>query len=131
MKNDVMTTHRLDFLCADGIGAHKYFIIGTCQGQWGSTWDSYYILSVINSDPGNGHLEDVFQWFEHSCKRDSKNLLVLEILNSRFYCHLLKRGFIPLDTDGDNVIKVFNQQKYETLLKTGNEIILPVTLKCI
>lgn len=64
-------------------------------------------ISVINSQPGNGHLDDVFQWFESSCKRDKKALIVMELMNERFKKHLLeKRGFS--DMGKDNVIKIIN-----------------------
>jgi len=98
--NAIITTHNLDFLSAeDEFLGTLNFKIGTCVGQWGSTWDSYYILTVINDQPGNGHFDDVLQWFEYSAKRDNKNLIVLELWNERLYFHLLiKRGFIPLDT---------------------------------
>lgn len=140
-NNACQTTHNLDFEVAEspynifgdifGSG-HKLFRVGTCNGQWGSTPDSYYILSVINEEKGNGHLTDVFEWFEFSCKRDNKNLLVLECINEDFYLHLLsKRGFIPLDDKGNNVIKVFNKKKYKQLKKKGNEIINAKTLQCV
>lgn len=101
------STHNLDFLAAPykeglldtGIKL-KLFKVGTCEGQWGSDPETYYILSIINKVPGNGHLQDVFDWFEHSCKRDKKNLMVLEVENKRFKKHLIKkRGFVPYQKD--------------------------------
>lgn len=137
MQNAIVTTHKLDFEAAYspydifGDNGHKMYRVGTCDGQWGSTKDCYFILSILNKQPGNGHVQDVFEWFEFSCKRDNKNLLVLECMNERFYNHLLsKRGFIKLDEKGDNVIKVFNKKLYKKLLKNGNEIIAPKTLCC-
>lgn len=125
-----MTLHNLDFEVAEK-EPFQLFRVGTCNGQWGSTRDSYFILSIINEVPGNGHLEDVFQWFETSCKRDKKNLLILEIMNERFYLHLIsKRGFKPLDKKGENVIKIFNQKAYELLKQRGNEILMAGSLKC-
>lgn len=124
------TTHNLSFEVAES----KYgtlYRIGTCEGQWGSTSDSYYILSVINNEPGNGHLDDVFDWFENSCKRDGKNLLILECLNEEFYKHLLsKRGFIALDANKENCIKVFNKKSYRRLLRKGNEMLSAPSMKC-
>lgn len=133
MENQLKTTHDLDFeVCENSGYQFPLFRIGTCSGQWGSTRDSYFILSVINDKPGNGHLDDVFEWFEFSCKRDNKNFLVLECMNEKFYQHLLsKRGFIPLDDKGSNVIKVFNQKKYKQLRKNGNEIIQAKTMQCV
>ena len=52
---------------------HKMFRVGTCEGQWGNTEDSFYILSVLNKEQGNGHFDDVLEWFENSCKRYNKN----------------------------------------------------------
>lgn len=137
--NAITTKHNLNFEVAEspynafdvGTG-HKMFRIGTCEGQWGSTHDSYYIISVKNSCRGNGHLDDVFEWFEYSCKRDNRNLIVVECMNKNFYRHLLiKRGFFPLDSGGDNCIKVFNIGLYDKLKKDGNEILIAGTLKCV
>ena len=137
MENVIQTKHKLDFgvaqshcnIFGDGF---LLFQVGTCEGQWGSTKDSYFILSIKNRQKGNGHLDDVFEWFEHSAKRDEKNLMVLECMNKRFYRHLLaKRGFVPLDAKGENCIKIFNLKKYKRLLKNGNEIINKGTLTCV
>lgn len=91
------STHELDFEVADWYAdpEMKLYRIGTCEGLWMSTPESYCIISVISSQPGNGHLDDVFEWFENSCKRDGKSLKVLELFNERFEHHLKnKRGFI-------------------------------------
>jgi len=131
MDKPFQSTHNLDFLNADDI-PYNHFKIGTCAGLWGSLPDSYYILSVVNDQPGNGHLTDVFEWFEQSCKRDEKNLLVLEVMSERFFMHLTsKRGFVPLDSNGENVIKVFNYPKYRKLLDEGNAIIQKGSLSCV
>jgi hypothetical protein len=131
MITPFQSSHKLDFLNADDF-PYSLFKIGTCNGQWGCLKDSYFILSILNDEPGNGHLDDVFEWFENSCKRDGKNLLVLEIMNERFYTHLTsKKGFIPLDDQGDNVVKVFNFKAYQHLLENGNEIIQKGSLTCV
>ena len=78
----------------------RKFKVGTCEGLWGSDDITYYILSIINTERGNGHLQDVFDWFESSCKRDKKNLIVLEIWNERFKKHLIeKRNFSSYKDD--------------------------------
>lgn len=141
--NAIQTPHNLNFESCEseyslayslvfGGAQHRLFRVGTCEGQWGYTGDSYYILSVINKFPGNGHFEDVLAWFEYSCKRDNKNLLVLECMNKNFYQHLVtKRGFIKLDELQENCIKVFNHKLYNKLLSKGNEIIKRGTLTCV
>ncbi len=141
MDNAVVTTHKLDFEVSDSPYVkcfpdwakldHKLFRVGTCDGQWTSTEDSFVIISIANRKPGNGHLNDVFEWFEWSCRTAGKNLLVVELLNDSFYRHLIKkRGFVPLDKEKMNCIKIFNKKKYRHLLKKGNEIIIPGILKC-
>ena len=103
------STHNLEFLSRewhplgvvgflDGDGWQE-FKIGTCCGQWRAVNGAYEILSVINETPGNGHLQDVFDWFENSCKRDKRDLVILEVWNEKFLKHLIeKRGFeqIPM-----------------------------------
>lgn len=80
------------------------FRVGTCGGLYRATDKSYDILAISNESPGNGHLNDVFEWFENSCKRDRKKLRVLEVWNENFKTHLLtKRGF-KLESK-DNLVK--------------------------
>lgn len=89
--------HELLFLSSvePFLGGDFYeFEVGTCHGLWRATEHSY-ILAIVNDEPGNGHLDDVLAWFEHSCRRDEKRLRVLEVLNERFKNHLIeKRGFV-------------------------------------
>lgn len=105
------TTHKLDFLSAHwdnpfNTDGWKVFKIGTCHGQWMDAGATYDILSVINDTPGNGHFEDVLEWFEHSCKRDKRSLRILEVWNKDFGKHLIeKRGFTK--EKGSNLIKRF------------------------
>jgi len=85
--------------------------VGTCTGIY--CWDekSYMILAVGNDKEGNGNLQDVFDWFENSCKRDKKHLMVLEVWNKRFMKHLIeKRGFMPCG-DTEHVIKFLEDIK--------------------
>lgn len=81
------------------------FQIGTCHGLWKCKNRQYQILAIDNDEPGNGHLDDVFEWFENSCKRDGYNLVIQELWNLGFKKHLIeKRGFKPLGKD--NLIKI-------------------------
>ena len=109
MNNAIQTKHNLDFEACPWDLNPKFalFRIGTCEGQWFSTPESYCIVAVINNEPKNGHLEDVFQWFEYSCKRDKKSLRIMEFFNQRFKRHcILKRGFKEVKGTND-VIKKF------------------------
>lgn len=122
MKNAIETTHKLyfcvcewspvidiDMLCSMlGIPEDKpypdidwvMFQVGTCNGQWRATPDAYEILSIINEDPGNGHLIDVLEWFEFACKLSKKPLRFLAFENLRFKQHLMeKRGFTEKGED--------------------------------
>jgi hypothetical protein len=100
MTNAIITKHQLDFEACEwesALGVDENFIkfrIGTCEGLWQSTARTYDILAITNNVPGNGHFEDVLQWFEYSCKRDKKDLRFLEVWNKRLWYHLLtKRKF--------------------------------------
>jgi hypothetical protein len=82
------------------------FRIGTCAGMWRSTDDAYEILAISNDVPGNTHLQDVFDWFANSCKRDNKMLRIREVWNSGFKSHLInKRGF--KEENKNDVVKNF------------------------
>jgi hypothetical protein len=105
------TEHNLIFEVAEwplnldeGNPWHK-FRIGTCEGLWRDGGSAYEILAIVNSTPNNGHLIDVFQWFEHSCKRDKKSLKIIELLNDDFKKHLIKKQGFKKFKDG--VIKYF------------------------
>lgn len=126
--NAIRTKHNLDFeACEDAndalirdlvaLGAVPdddpwgipwlLFRIGTCEGKWRAVPGAYEILAVINRQPGNGHFEDVLQWFEYACRRDGKALRFLQFENERFRRHLIrKRGFQP---DGRHAVKTFRR----------------------
>ena len=102
----LITKHQLDFEVRPWRRdpTMREFKVGTCEGLYQSTSTSYQIIAINNSKRGNGHLDDVFEWFESSCKRDKKDLEVIEILNQDFLQHLInRRGFI--NKTHDSVIK--------------------------
>lgn len=111
--NSVKTTHNLDFEACPWFRnpTIQLFRIGTCEGQWLSTDDAFVIISILNKNPGNGHLDDVFEWFEYSCKRDKKALMIMEFMNDRFKKHCIeKRGFTAIKNT-DDVIKEFSEMR--------------------
>src|SRR5687768_8724527 len=106
------TTHNLDFLVAPwGRDDWLRFKVGTCHGLWRCTSEAYEILSIVNNEPGNGHFEDVIEWFESSAKRDNKWVVFMEVWNTKLLRHLIeKRGFQRRDLiDHVNAVKFFNQ----------------------
>lgn len=111
MATEFQSTHNLPFLSKRWDKPFndenwQQFKIGTCVGQWNSTPECYNILTVINEEPGNGHFQDVLDWFENSCRRDKKDLMILELINEQFAFHLVtKQGFTY--KDNDNLIKRF------------------------
>lgn len=120
MTIEFTTSHKLDFEVApweynvDPENPFFRFRVGTCEGLWGADSDGYSILAVTNSAPNNGHFEDVLQWFEHSCKRDKKDLWILEVWNQKLKKHLIeKRGF--MERGMDNVVKPFTRINVLTL----------------
>lgn len=105
------STHKLDFLACPWPVDPEWtkFKIGTCEGAYIATEESYAILAIVNNNPGNGHFSDVLEWFENSCRRDGRNLIFLEMMNERLATHLVsKRGFVKA---GDNVIKYLHRMK--------------------
>jgi hypothetical protein len=84
----------------------KMFRVGTCEGMWSSNDTSYDILAISNDVKGNGNLNDVFQWFEYSCRRDNRALRILEVWNADFKNHLINKLQFE-DIGGDNLIKYF------------------------
>ena len=89
----------------------QIFRIGTVEGQWRSTETAYEILSITNNEPGNGHLDDVFEWFEYSCKRDGKDLIIREFWNNDFKEHCIKKRGFKLYGEND-LIKCYTQKLY-------------------
>lgn len=80
----------------------------TCEGLYKSSPTSFDILAITNSVPGNGHFEDVLEWFYNSCRRDQKDLVILEVWNSELKRHLIhKRKFKPYRVD-DVILKFKN-----------------------
>lgn len=75
------------------------FRIGTCEGIFFSDKESYTIIAIDNKYPGNGHLQDVFDWFENSCKRDKKSLRFVDIINHRFLKHLKEKQSFKGNSD--------------------------------
>lgn len=111
---DFHTTHNLPFLVSssnpilDMINQRdkKYrflmFQVGTCRGLFSYDRENYYILAIANDQPHNGHLQDVLEWFEHSCVRDEMDLVMLEVINSRFSDYLIRNGYKPWTDGTDN-----------------------------
>lgn len=82
------------------------FRVGACEGLWRSTPNSFDILAITNNKKGNGHFNDVLQWFEHSCRRDKKVLRILEVWNKKFKQHLINKKAFK-DIGNCNVEKLF------------------------
>ena len=104
------STHKLDFECAEWPISLEWtqYRVGTCHGLWMASEGCYDILAVQNDKPGNGHFEDVLEWFEQSCRRDGYNLRILECWNHELKVHLMeKRGFENYEED--NLIKKFKK----------------------
>ena len=89
----------------------KLYRVGTVHGQWIATETAYEILSISNNEPGNGHLDDVFEWFEYSCKRDKKDLIIREFWNNDFKEHCIKKRGFKLYGEND-LIKCYTQKLY-------------------
>jgi len=106
------STHNLQFEVApyemniDPKKVWARFRIGTVEGLWSYSDDAYEVLAVDNKVPNNGHLTDVIEWFENSCKRDKKDFKILEFFNERFKEHLIKKWGFEISGKSD-LIKRF------------------------
>lgn len=103
------STNNLQFEMAEGyMPGFPIFRVGTCTGIFTFNENEYVIVGISNNSKGNGHLNDALEWFENSCKRDNKDLVVAEIMNKRFMRHLIeKRGF---EFQKNNyVVKIFKK----------------------
>lgn len=105
VKKDVpfKSKHNLMFEVAEWEMSNDFqrFRIGTCTRLFGVTDESYDILAIENSEKGNGHFEDVLQWFERSCIRDKRSFRILEVWNTDLKLHLIHdRGFARIENDG-------------------------------
>lgn len=69
------------------------FRVGTCKGLYRATLTHYEILAIKNKVKHNGHFQLTMEYFERSCKRDGKKLLVSEVWNLLLAWHLRKHGF--------------------------------------
>mgnify|MGYP001559738190 CR=1 FL=1 len=75
------------------LGDFFQFKCGTCEGLWRSTPTHYEILAVKNKQKHNGHFKILMRYFEQSCRRDNKKLLISECWNPRLMWMNWKNGF--------------------------------------
>lgn len=105
--NAIQTKHKLNFEACPWPKDKRMtsFRIGTCHGLYYFDDGCLKILSINNSELHNGHLEDVFEWFEYACRTQKLKLVIQEFFNKRFkkYC-IEKRGFVEIQGT-DDVIK--------------------------
>ncbi len=105
--NAIRTTHNLDFEARPWHRNERIteFKVGTCHGQYTTIKKSLVLISIINDTPGNGHLNDVFEWFEYSARVNKMPLVITDFFNLRFKKHCIeKRGFKEVPKT-NNVIK--------------------------
>lgn len=68
MEKEFQSTHNLPFEIAPWVTPDfERFRIGTCTGVYGFHGENYAILGIINDTKGNGHFQDVLDWFYNSC----------------------------------------------------------------
>jgi hypothetical protein len=106
---------------------YQQFKVGTMFGLWKWEKDKFVILAFMNDRPGNGHLEDVLDWFYCSAVCAQLPLVIRSVDNKRFLKHLIeKRGFVHINdgTDGPEVIKYLNKIELEVEKKLRDKIYL-------
>lgn len=82
------------------------FICGTVDGIFTVERDRIVMIGIGNMDPGNGHVVDVFQWFDRAAKELKKDFWVVEIINAGFHRCLVERHGFQIATN-KSVYKIF------------------------
>lgn len=99
----INTKHSLEFFVAKDPekSGWQYFKVGTITGKYRFMNDAIEISRIDNENPGNGHLDDMFEHFEHAVKDTPRVLRILNITNERFEQHLIgKRDFRTILHEG-------------------------------
>lgn len=102
--------HKLKFLTAPHLiagaptGLEK-FEVGTCHGLWRQDKASIEVWAVINGSPGNGHMDDVMQWFLELARLQNVILAVMDISNLAFKNQLILKWGFQTTKANDRVIK--------------------------
>lgn len=98
------SSHKLKFFTAPHIvggapsGMEK-FEIGTVHGLWVQSRMSIDIFACINDEPGNGHMDDVFEWFFEIAKEGALAVRIVNVSAVKFRNDLIEKwGFTPTDT---------------------------------
>lgn len=81
----------------------RHYRVGTCTGAYRATLTAYEILAISNDVAGNGHVEAMLAWFNTSCKRDKKDLIIKTVLNKGLALKLSKLGFTCLNKEEDYI----------------------------
>lgn len=69
------------------------FKIGTTHGIFKNFSLSVDVFTVINDNPGNGHMEDFFEFFEAHAKKTNRVFRMCEVSDQEFKNALILRGF--------------------------------------
>jgi len=103
MSKKFTSTHNLKFQIAEKPhwpGSNSYaFKVGTVEGICRQTPISFDILSVSNSEAGNGHLADFFEWVFEISKQGSAALRFFNV-REKFAKVLIEYGFETGDEPG-------------------------------
>lgn len=109
-KGTFKSTHALKFRSAAHLiggvdtGMNK-FEIGTVHGLWNASTLSIDIFACINNEPGNGHLDDVFEWFFAIAKEKGLPVRVTNVSSPTFREQLIEKWkFIPTN-DRDTLLR--------------------------
>lgn len=88
---------------------------------WNDKPKSFEILAIVNDLPGNGHFEDVMDWFQSSCVCAQVPLIIRSVDNKKFLKHLIdKRGFVQIN-DVPDVQKSLKDIEKDVRIKVDNK----------
>lgn len=73
----------------------RKFQVGSCSGLYVMGNREIKLIYVSNDKPGSGHMDDVFDWIQHSAQKENYNVRFVGVKLPAFRKHLIDdRGFM-------------------------------------
>jgi len=110
------SSHKLKFKTAPHIiggattGLERYEV-GTVHGLWNQARLSVDIFALINTEPGNGHVDDALEWFFAIAKEGAVGVRIVNITAEGFRKTLIDEWGFSETKERDTLINLNTNQK--------------------
>lgn len=109
-KPKFRSTHGLKFktmphIIAGAFTGAERFEIGTVHGIWNVSTFSVDVFACINDEPGNGHMDDVFEWFFSIATERGLPVRVTNVSSEDFRQQLIDKWLFVPTKDHDTLIR--------------------------